>query len=94
MLTELERKNEELEISNRELEEERNTMKENYINSKKRIDALQKKIAEIENEGVSKSGVFDFFVNSKTKEENAKIKNQIKYLQEDLDMKIRENGKI
>ena len=43
---------------------------------------------------MSKSGVFDFFVNSKTKEENAKIKNQIKYLQDDLEIKIQENGII
>ena len=67
-------------------------MKENYVNSKKRIDALQKKITEMENERLSKSGVFDFFVNSKTKEENAKIKNNIKYLQDDLEIKIHENG--
>jgi hypothetical protein len=83
-----------LEISNRELEEERNTMKENYVNSKKRIDALQKKITEMENERVSKSGVFDFFINSKTKEENAKIKNEIQCLQDDLEVKIAENEKL
>ncbi len=93
MISELEKKNEELEISNRELEEERNTMKENFMNSKKRIDALQKKITEIENERVTKTGVLDFFVNSKTKEENIKIKNQVKYLQDDLEIKIQENGK-
>lgn len=67
-------------------------MKENFVNSKKRIDALQKRITEMENERVSKSGVFDFFVNSKTKEENLKIKNQIKSIQDDLEVKIMENG--
>jgi len=74
------------------LEEELSTNKENYENLKKRYELLQNQFAETKTKLSSKSGMFDWILNSNVKEENHKLKEKFDALQSELDLKISENG--
>lgn len=74
------------------MEEELSTYKENYENLKKRYELLQNQFVDTKNKYSSKSGMFDWILNSNVKEENQKLKEKFDALQFELDMKINENG--
>ncbi len=74
------------------MEEELSTNKENYENLKKRYELLQNQFAETKTKLSSKSGMFDWILNSNVKEENHKLKEKFDALQSELDLKISENG--
>jgi predicted nucleic acid-binding Zn-ribbon protein len=83
-----------LEIQNRTLEEELSTNKENYENLKKRYELLQNQFVDTKKQYSSKSGMFDWILNSNVKEENLQLKEKFEALQSELDLKISENGML
>ncbi len=69
-----------------------NTFKENYENLKKRYELLQLQFVDTKNKYSNKSGMFDWILNSNIKDENKELKNKFEAIQNELDIKIQENG--
>ena len=85
-------KNQVLETKNHSLEEENNTLHVNYDNIKKRYDQLQKELSETkENAKKNNFSMFSYFTSSNIKEENKIMLERIKILENELEIKIKEN---
>ena len=85
-------KNQVLETKNRSLEVENNTLHVNYDNIRKRYDQLQKELIETkENSKKNNFSMFSYFTGSNIKEENKIMLERIKILENELEVKIKEN---
>ena len=85
-------KNQVLETKNRSLEVENNTLHVNYDNIRKRYDQLQKELTETkENSKKNNFSMFSYFTGSNIKEENKIMLERIKILENELEVKIKEN---
>ena len=79
-----------LEVKNHSLEEENNTLKANYSFIQKRYDQLQKELSETKKSTKSYS-MLSYFTGGGIKEENEEMKERIKMLESELEIKIKEN---
>ena len=85
-------KNQVLETQNHSLEIENNTLHVNYDNIRKRYDQLQKELIETkENSKKNNFSMFSYFTGSNIKEENKIMLERIKILENELEVKIKEN---
>ena len=85
-------KSQQLEIANRTLEEENNTLKANYTHIQKRYDKLQHELSEAKKNTKSSSySMFSYFTGSSTNDEKEELRQKIKALESELEIKIKEN---
>ena len=85
-------KSQQLEIANRTLEEENNTLKANYTHIQKRYDKLQHELSEAKKNTKSSSySMFSYFTGSSSNDEKEQLRQKIKALENELEIKIKEN---
>lgn len=80
---------EDLELKNRSFEEEISQLNFNNDNLKKRFEALQNELTQAKEK--KKSGMLDWVMSSSVKDENSELKNRLLLLENELDIKIKEN---
>ena len=85
-------KNQVLETQNHSLEIENNTLHVNYDNIRKRYDQLQKELTETKkNAKKNNFSMLSYFTGSNIKEENKLMLERIRVLENELEVKIKEN---
>ena len=85
-------KSQQLEIANRTLEEENNTLKANYTHIQKRYDKLQHELSEAKKNNKSSSySMFSYFTGSSSNDEKEQLRQKIKALENELEIKLKEN---